>query len=408
MTTSSSAEEFTREDALSFLRRSDPAEPVIALISAGDPSAAWSRRSLVARPAARLDVRGLSDLPGFFAALGPRAVAPRDRGSFGVVAALDYELGALLETAVPLRPRPMGSAPFATLLRLSEPLDAGGDRWPIDPRYTVSPLRETATRRDFVEAVRSALGLIAAGDIYQVNLTHPLRARVRGNIRALAADAIENTGAWFGACIELPERAIVSASPELLVRVAPGGRVTARPIKGTRPTGGEAELARSGKDAAELAMIVDLMRNDLGRLCRLGSVRVEAPRMIESHAGVVHTVAEISGDLRAEVEWEDVIRAVFPAGSITGAPKIRAQQIIDELETAHRGVYCGSILWLAEDGTMDLSVNIRTAEIVGRELTFGVGAGIVADSDPEAERRETLEKAEGFTRAVGSTVEADR
>jgi anthranilate/para-aminobenzoate synthase component I len=152
------------------------------------------------------------------------------------------------------------------------------------------------------------------------------------------------------------------------------------------------------------------MRNDLGRVCRPGSVRVTEPRLLERHAGVVHTVAEIAGDLRSEVEWEDVLRAVFPAGSITGAPKIRAMQLIGELEPHLRGAYCGSTLWLAEDGTMDLSVNIRTAEITpaaggGHDLTFGVGAGIVADSDPQAEWAETLTKARGFASAVGASVE---
>ena len=254
--------------------------------------------------------------------------------------------------------------------------------------------------------MRRALEYIRAGDVYQVNLTHPLRAPFEGSARALAADAIERTGAWYGGYLETPERAIVSTSPELLASVAPGGRVVSRPIKGTRPAGGEAELERSDKDAAELAMIVDLMRNDLGRVCRLGGVRVEAGREIEAHAAVAHGVATVAGELRPDASWEDILRAVFPAGSITGAPKVRAMQIIDELEPEPRGAYCGSLAWFGDDGSMDLSVAIRTAEIVGGELRYGVGAGIVADSDPASEWRETLDKARGFAAAAGATVEA--
>ncbi len=301
-------------------------------------------------------------------------------------------------------PRPAARAPagaHAGPWRAAPPPAAGAP----GGSYTLGPLRSVVGEEVYTASVARALGYIAAGDVYQVNLTHPLRAPVTGDTRALAADAIERTGAWFGAYLETPTRTIVSTSPELLVRVTPEGRISARPVKGTRPPGGERELAASEKDAAELAMIVDLMRNDLGRVCELGSVRVESAREIEAHARVAHTVATVSGQLRAEASWEDVLRAVFPAGSITGAPKIRAMQIIDELEPEPRGVYCGSIVWIGDDGSMDLSVAIRTAEIRAGELRYGVGAGIVADSDPRGEWRETLQKAEGFARSVGSTVE---
>lgn len=381
-------------DALRALRSAPPDAPVAALISAG--AGEWSRRSLVTGLGERLSVDNPTDLPRFWTALGPRRPDPGAPG--GWVGCLDYSLGALLE---PAAGRPATGGPHAELWRASAlpPAAAAGGG------YSLAPLRSAVGEGVYTASVARALAYIAAGDVYQVNLTHPLCARVTGDTRALAADAIERTGAWFGAYLHTPERTIVSTSPELLVRVTPGGRISARPVKGTRPLGAERELAASQKDAAELAMIVDLMRNDLGRVCALGSVRVEQSREIEGHAGVAHTVATVSGQLRDDASWEDVLRAVFPAGSITGAPKIRAMQIIDQLEPEPRGLYCGSIAWIGDDGSMDLSVAIRTAVIRGGELRYGVGAGIVADSDPQSEWRETLQKAEGFARAVGSTLE---
>jgi len=187
-----------------------------------------------------------------------------------------------------------------------------------------------------------------------------------------------------------------------------------RPMKGTRPAGGDpAELERSVKDRAELNMIIDLMRNDLGRVCRAGSVRVERAREIERHGGergVWQATATVSGELRDGIGLARVLGAAFPAGSVTGAPKIRAMQIIDELEPVRRGPYCGSIGWIGNDGAAELSVAIRTALVSGapgdgpgevREgvLDYSVGAGIVADSDPSAEWRETMDKA-GVMRAI--------
>jgi len=321
MTTSSSAPTLSRARALQALREPGDDRPLVALISAAGPNP-WSRRSLVARHERPLEIRRQADLHALFAALGPRREPPAARGEPGAVAILDYELGALLEPAASTTRRDADSTPLATLLRLADPAEPlpGAERESPDDLaripYTVSPLRPLVPEREFTAAVRAALDHIAAGDAYQVNLTHPLRARAAGPLRALAADAIERTRARFAAFIQLPQRAILSTSPELLIRVTPAGRITARPIKGTRPAGGEAELLASGKDAAELAMIVDLMRNDLGRVCQPGSMRVDAPRLLERHAGVVHTVAEVSGDLRPEVEWEDVLRAVYYLRSV--------------------------------------------------------------------------------------------
>lgn len=379
--------------AAQSLRNTHPDDPVLALISAG--TGPWSVRSLVARAEPRASVRTIEDLPAFFAALGDRRTrSPQPTG----VALLAYEFGDLLE---PLAARRPAADPVAEFFLARRP------RVSIRPPrgYEVGPLGSSVGRAAYTLAVRRALAYIEAGDIYQVNLTHPLGADFAGDPRAFAADVVSRTGAWFGAYLDTGERAVVSASPELLARVTPEGRITARPIKGTRPSGGESDLAASVKDAAELAMIVDLMRNDLGRVCRLGSVLVESSRDFEAHAGVTHGVATVSGWLRDEASWEDVLRAVFPAGSITGAPKIRARQIIRELEPEPRGAYCGSIVSLPGDGSMDISVCIRTAEIRGGRLRFGVGAGIVADSEPEAEWAETLDKAAGFAAAAHTRVE---
>jgi para-aminobenzoate synthetase component 1 len=265
-------------------------------------------------------------------------------------------------------------------------------------------------RERYVASVRRALELIAAGDVFQVNLAHRLSAEFGGRPRELAARMVESARPWFGAWIEWWEgralrNAVLSLSPELFLDVdGADRRVVTRPIKGTRPAGGDArELLNSEKECAELTMIVDLMRNDLGRVCDFGSVRVERAREIEAHAGVIHGVATVSGRLRARVGLADLLRATFPPGSVTGAPKVRAMQIIDELEPVRRGPYCGSVGFVSDCGRACWSVAIRTATLTCESgsdansargtLDYSVGAGIVADSDPEAEWEETLSKA---------------
>jgi para-aminobenzoate synthetase component I len=204
----------------------------------------------------------------------------------------------------------------------------------------------------------------------------------------------------LGAYYASDDYALVCNSPELFLRVTPdrqtGGRqVVTRPIKGTRRRGPGmgAELRDSRKDQAELNMIVDLERNDLGRVCEIGSVKVTEPRTIEEHPTVYHGAATIEGTLRSDVGLVDLLRATFPGGSITGAPKIRAMQIIDELEPARRGPYCGAIGYLSCDGHMQFNIAIRTMIIKGGQIHIPVGGGIVADSDPPAEYEETLVKA---------------
>lgn len=220
--------------------------------------------------------------------------------------------------------------------------------------------------------------------------------------------AIDSAQPWHGALLELPDgSSVVSLSPELFLagefQPANSGFVVTRPIKGTRPsTVDPEELLRSTKDEAELTMIVDLMRNDLGRVCSAGSVEVSELRHVEQHPTVHQAVATVQGRLRPGVDAASLLRATFPPGSVTGAPKIRAMQIIEALETRRRGPYCGAIGYFSDHGRFGLNVAIRTLAIapprgvgseVVREVHYGVGCGIVADSDSGSEWRESMDKA---------------
>ncbi len=282
--------------------------------------------------------------------------------------------------------------------------------------YALGALASDTGRERFCEAVRRGVELIHAGDVFQVNLTHRLRGSFRGDARSLAADLFALAQPWYGGYLEIPaaeaggvKRAIVSLSPELFFRFDPRSRrIVTRPMKGTRPGIADPRtLHDSAKDSAELDMIIDLMRNDFGRMCEFGSVRVEERRTIESHAqgGLWQAVGQIAGLVRPDLGLAEILRALFPAGSITGAPKVRAMQIIDELEMSPRGPYCGAFGVILPTGEAIFNVAIRTALITGigpddqpgvfdeAVLEYGVGAGIVAESDPEAEWRETLDKA---------------
>jgi para-aminobenzoate synthetase component 1 len=208
---------------------------------------------------------------------------------------------------------------------------------------------------------------------------------------------------------------ILSSSPERFLRIE-GEAIEARPIKGTRPRGSDPiedrrlgeELLASPKDRAELLMIVDLLRNDLGRVCRYGSVQTESIASLESYETVHHLVGVVRGRLRPDAGICEAVRACFPGGSITGAPKIRAMEIIEEMESVRRGVYCGAIGHLGFDGRADLNIAIRTAVVQSGRVHLSVGGGIVTDSDPDLEYEETLHKAEGVLRALGAGSEAAR
>jgi para-aminobenzoate synthetase component I len=245
---------------------------------------------------------------------------------------------------------------------------------------------------------------LAAGDVYQVNLARRLVARqtTPGDPLALYAALAEVAPSPYGALLEADGVTVISGSPERFLGLA-GGRVETRPIKGTRPRGpgAAAELAASDKDAAEHLMIVDLERNDLGRIAETGSVRVDELGYIVELPGLYHKVSRISARPRADVGFAQLLRATFPGGSITGAPKVRAMQLIDELEPVRRGPYCGAFGYFGA-GALELAIAIRIGVIVRSELRVHVGGGIVADSDPAAELAETELKAAGWVAALGT------
>lgn len=262
-------------------------------------------------------------------------------------------------------------------------------------------------RAGYLAAVRRAIQYIHAGDCFQVNLSQRLLHRATLTPLELYHRLRMCNPAPFAGYFDLGDFAIASASPERFLRVEEG-RVQTRPIKGTRPCGSTPEedarqrdgLLRSAKDRAENVMIIDLLRNDLGRVCAYGSVQVAAVCRLESYRTVHHLVSEVVGRLRPGLGAIDLLRAAFPGGSVTGAPKVRAMEIIAELEPTARGPYCGSLGYLGFDGSMDTSILIRTCTLGRGWIQFPAGGGIVADSTPESEYEETLHKAAGLLRAL--------
>jgi para-aminobenzoate synthetase component 1 len=259
---------------------------------------------------------------------------------------------------------------------------------------------------------------IRRGDIFQANLSQRWTLPLAGAHRhALALDAAlrERTPSPFAATLLLGDHAVLSASPELFLRRR-GSDVTTRPIKGTRPRSAEeardaalaAELQESPKDRAENVMIVDVLRNDLGRVCETGSVAVPELCALERFPQVWHLTSTVTGRLRPALDAFDLLHACFPGGSITGAPKIRAMEILEGLEPVRRHLYTGAIGWVGWDGDADWNIAIRTAVATPTALHWSAGGGITADSDPEAEYRESLAKAEGlraaFSRALGEVA----
>jgi para-aminobenzoate synthetase component 1 len=272
-----------------------------------------------------------------------------------------------------------------------------------DPRLEV---RSAFTHEGYLDAVRRVREYILAGDIFQANLSQRFQAPLREEPWELYLRMRQRNAAPFAAYFDTPESVVLSASPERFLRVDVEGRVETRPIKGTRPRGIGPEhdgalgraLTESAKDRAENLMIVDLMRNDLSRVCSPGTVRVPELFALERYATVHHLVSTVVGHLAPGNDALDLLAASFPGGSITGAPKVRAMEIISELEPSQRSVYCGCIGYWSVTGALDTNIAIRTA-IAPRDrpcVYFNAGGGIVADSDPEQEYRETLDKARGM------------
>jgi para-aminobenzoate synthetase component I len=280
----------------------------------------------------------------------------------------------------------------------------------LSPQTTIpgaSGVTSNFSKDQYLRAVERVIDYIYAGDVFQVNLSQRLLVSARDDAVSLYRRLRRCNPAPFAGFFDLGDFQIVSASPERFLRVS-NREVETRPIKGTRPRTGDsaidraaaAELTASEKDRAENVMIVDLMRNDLARVCEPRSVRVGQLCEVEAYQHVLHLVSSVHGRLRDGRSPLDLLRAAFPGGSITGAPKIRAMQIIAELEPTARGAYCGSLGYLGFDGSLDLSILIRTITAGRGWWQFPVGGGIVADSIPEREYEETWHKAEGLLRAL--------
>jgi len=273
-------------------------------------------------------------------------------------------------------------------------------------------LKSDFTPEEYVKAVNKVREYIAAGDVFQVNLSQRFEADLEISPFELHKRLRTVNPAPFASCLNFPGVTIVSASPERFLKVQ-SDLVETRPIKGTRPRGKDPaederlayELVHSAKDRAENVMIVDLERNDLGRVCHYGTVKVTELAILETFPTVFHLTSTVTGRLRRGKSNIDLLKATFPGGSITGAPKVRAMEIIDEIEPTKRSVYTGSIGYLGFNEDMDINIVIRTFLIKEGKVYFQVGGAIIYDSDPEAEYVETLDKARALIRALQLTPE---
>jgi anthranilate synthase component 1 len=345
---------------------------------------------------------------------------------------LGYELAAQIEPGLSLAADPVLPAAFAvrcqTALIFDHDLgrcflvsEADPSAVALEVQRDLASLRDSrkggATRltsvvedppSDFLDAVLAAKQHIAAGDIYQANLSRQWTVGIDEDTFAsdIYESLCESNPAPFAGIARWEDVELISSSPERLLRIRDGA-VSTRPIAGTRPRSDDdgvdnslsAELLAHPKEIAEHVMLIDLERNDLGRVCEPGSVKVDEMMVLESYAHVHHIVSNVSGRLRQDVTPGQAIAAVFPGGTITGCPKVRCMEIISELEHSARGAYTGAFGYLNRDGSLDLNILIRTMVKEGRQITFRAGSGIVADSAPNAELQETRAKAEGLLRA---------
>jgi para-aminobenzoate synthetase component I len=276
-----------------------------------------------------------------------------------------------------------------------------------------SGLKADFTPAEYRAAVARVIEYILAGDIFQANLSQRFTAPFAGDRLALLDALGAVTPSPLGAYLAAEEVEVFSASPERFLQYDPRTRVVdTRPIKGTRPRSSDAqrdtalaeELVGSEKDRAENVMIVDLLRNDLSKVCEAGSVEVDVLCRLETHATVHHLVSEVRGRLRSSCDALDLLAATFPGGSVTGAPKLRATAILAELERVRRGVYCGAIGWLGLDGGLDLNLAIRTIIVKDGVAAIHAGGGVTARSLPDEEYRETLDKARGLISALAAAT----
>jgi len=364
---------------------------------------------------------------GAFLDVLPWAHAGRPAYPFlgGPVGYLSYDLGRHIESLPDTKARDLGIPDIhvAVYPRVIVIDHVWGEAFSIAPRERIVPPPEpipddlaVPARPDpiapldpaaYIRTIEDARRRIHEGEIFQVNLSHRLALPMRGTPAEAYVRLRTRTPSTFGAFLDAGDHRILSASPERFLRVR-GREVETRPIKGTRPRGTTdaedralaRELVESAKDAAENVMIVDLERNDLGKVCEFGSVHVPILQGLRSLPNVHHLESVVRGRLRSDVTIPDLVRATFPGGSITGAPKPRAMEIIELLEPHRRGVYTGALGYVSWDRSLDWNLAIRTATVIGDTAHFAVGGGIVADSDPHAEYLETLDKLRGHAEAL--------
>ena len=361
-------------------------------------------RHLELIPATRLD-----DLPFPDMALG----------FYDLVIAFDHTARQawIVSSGLPERePGPRERRAAARAEALAERLTRLPELGPIPPSDAPLAVASNLSRPAYEAAVQRVIDYIYAGDIFQANFTQRFRAALPAGLSSfgLYRRLRALNPAPFAAFLRFGETVIASSSPERFLQLR-DGKVETRPIKGTLPRGRDpltdaafaARLRASEKDRAENVMIVDLLRNDLSRVCQDDSVEVPELCALESFATVYHLVSTVTGRLRREAGPVDLLEAAFPGGSITGAPKIRAMEIIAELEPTRRGPYCGSVGYIGFDGSMDSNIVIRTFAIHGETVTFQAGGGIVADSEPAAEYEESLAKARALMTALSSEARID-
>lgn len=346
---------------------------------------------LFAAPSEIITAASAADVPQAFARLQAAHEAGRWIAGFAA-----YELGLVLEPKL----AGLWSAGSGPLMQFgvfdapsSDSLLAGG-------ASRVTGLSPDWSEADYASRFDKVIAYITAGDVYQINLTFPMRGQLEGDVLGLYAALKKRQPVAHGAVVALGEETIVSLSPELFFETK-GSRITARPMKGTAPRGGDAAadeaiklwLARDEKQRAENLMIVDLLRNDLSRISQVGSVKVPALFAVETYNTLHQMTSTVTAELRPGLTLQDLFTGLFPCGSVTGAPKIRAMEIIAELETVPRGVYCGSIGHIAPSGDMAFNVAIRTLSIAGDGgVVVNVGSGTVADSTANEEYAECLLK----------------
>ncbi len=451
-----------RQPEAAFQRlRSEPGLAWLdSAVASGDPRSRFS--TLAVRPFRTIEARGRTvTIDGVAVPSDPFEALDRELARWrlppalgpvpfrgGAIGLLGYELGTWLE-ALPRRHAPQPGVPdlhvalfdvvlgFDHLARRCWVLSSGFpeasgrarerraehradelaallDRPPPPPDPTLPRLdwRPELTRAEHRARVRHVLELIRAGDIFQANVTMRVAAARPHGLQdaAIHLGLRRAAPAPFAAFLRIGEAALASVSPERFLRLDTAGRVETRPIKGTRPRDPDPvldaalrdELAASAKDAAENLMIVDLLRHDLGRVAELGSVRVPVLRAVETFSTVHHLVSVVEARLRPGLGAVDLLRAAFPGGSVTGAPKIRAMEIIDEVEASARGPYCGAVVAIGFDGAMDSSIVIRTLVIGPDTITAAAGGGIVAESEPEAEHEELWVKLAPLLRIFGA------